>query len=116
LVVLFPSPRMNGGSSFLPATQLVQIPQESWFKFDTQQGVEKLWLVFSEQPVEELEAVKDFVNTQTRGLITDPAKNQAVQNFLTTHSSHKPEVEKDTQTTLKTPAKVLVYPVRLEHH
>jgi len=115
-VVLFPSTTANGGSSSLPASQLVQIPEQSWFRFDAQQGVEKLWLVFSEEAVPELEAVKEFASTRTSGLVTDSAKNQAVQNFLIIHSGDKPDVEKNTQTTLKTPGKVLVYAVKLEHH
>jgi serine/threonine protein kinase len=115
-VVLFPSSTANQGSSLLPATQLVQIPEESWFKFDTQQGVEKLWLVFSEQPVPEFEALKAFANRRTQGLITDPAQNKAVQNFLTTESATRPEVEKGMVTTLKVAGTLLVYAVRLEHH
>jgi serine/threonine protein kinase len=116
-VTLFPSSTANKGSPFLDAEQLVQIPENSWIRFDAQQGVEKLWLVFSEEAVPELEAVKEFANPQTRGLITDPARNQGVQNFLATHSTTKPSAEKgDTQTTLKSPGKLLVYAVKLEHH
>lgn len=116
-VVLFPSTTANDGSSLLAAGQAVQIPERSWFKFDQQQGVEKLWLVFSEDAVPELEAMKTFANTQTRGLITDPAQNTAVQKFLSSYSVSKPTSEKgETLTTLKAPGKVLVYAIRLEHH
>jgi hypothetical protein len=116
-VVLFPSPTANQGSSLLAAAQQVQIPKQSWFSFDEQQGVEKLWLVFSEDPVPELESVKSFASAQTRGLITDRAQNEAVQNLLTAHSDPKPDVNKGDQlTTLKAPGTLLVYPVRLEHH
>lgn len=115
-VVLFPSSTANDGSSLLAAAQTVQIPEKSWFEFDKQQGVEKLWLVFSDEEVPELESLKAYANTQSRGLITDPARNKAIQNFLNTHSA-KLEVEKgDRLTTLKTQSKLLVYPVRLEHH
>ncbi len=116
-VVVFPSPTANSGSPLVAAEQLVQIPEQSWLKFDAQQGTEKLWLVFAENAVPELEAVKSFANPQTRGLITDPARNKVVQNFLTTHSSTKPGYEKgEALTTLKTPQKLLVYAIRLEHH
>jgi serine/threonine protein kinase len=116
-VVVFPSSTANNGSAFLAAEQLVQIPEQTWLKFDAQQGTEKLWLVFAENAVPELEAVKTFVNRQARGLITDPAQNKSVQKFLTTHSATKPEYEKDaTLTTLKAPGKLLVYAIRLEHH
>lgn len=115
-VVLFPSSTANNGSPFLAAGQAVQIPEQSWFKFDTQQGVEKLWLVFSEEAVAELEAVKQFASARTRGLVTDPAQNEAIQNFLGTVTA-KPAAEKsETLTALRAPGKLLVYPVRLEHH
>ncbi len=116
-VVVFPSSTANNGSAFLAAEQLVQIPEQTWLAFDTQQGTEKLWLVFSENAVPELEAVKTFVNRKARGLITDPAQNKVVQNFLTTHSATKPGYEKNaTLTTLKAPGKLLVYAINLEHH
>ncbi|HET6851584.1 MAG TPA: protein kinase [Pyrinomonadaceae bacterium] len=116
-VVVFPSSTANNGSAFLAAEQLVQIPKQTWLEFDTQQGTEKLWLVFSENAVPELEAVKTFANRETRGLITDPAQNKVVQNFLTTHSATKPAYDRNaTLTTLKAPGKLLVYAVPLEHH
>ena len=114
-VVVFPSSTANNGSPLIAAEQVVQIPEQSWLKFDVQQGTEKLWLVFAENAAPELEDV--FANRQTRGLITDPARNKIVQNFLTTHSASKPRYEKgDALTTLKAPGNLLVYAIRLEHH
>ncbi|HVF22578.1 MAG TPA: protein kinase, partial [Pyrinomonadaceae bacterium] len=84
-VVVFPSPTANNSSARVAAEQVVQIPEKTWLAFDAQQGVEKLWLVFAESAVPELEDV--FANRQTRGLITDPARNKALQNFLATHSA-----------------------------
>ena len=49
--VVFPSPTANKGSSSIAAGQVTQIPEQSWLKFDAQQGTEKLWLVFSEDAV-----------------------------------------------------------------
>jgi hypothetical protein len=115
-VLLFPSSTANQGSPRVAANQTVQIPQESWFKFDNEQGTEKLWLVFAVDAVPELEAV-GAANPQTRGLITEPAQNKVIQDFLTTHSTNNPKSERgDTLTTLKFPGKLLVYAVRLEHH
>lgn len=114
---LFPSPTANKGSSLLAADQQIQIPEASWYRFDTQEGVERLWLIFSEDAVPELESVKQFANKQAGGLIADMTKNKLVHDFLTAHSAVKPEVDKgDTLTTLKASGKLLVYPVRLEHH
>ena len=115
--VVFPSPTANNGSSLIAAGQVTQIPEPSWLKFDGQQGTEKLWLVFSEDVVPELESLKEFAGPQTQGLITDPARNKVVQDFLNTHSQTKPAVEKGERlTTLKNPGKLLVYPIKLEHH
>jgi len=69
---------------------MVQIPEKTWLKFDEQRGVEKLWLVFSESALPELDSLKQFAGTQTRGLITDPALNKAIKDFLSAHSTNKP--------------------------
>lgn len=116
-VVIFPSPTANGGSEFVAANQRVQIPNQTWLKFDKEQGVEKLWLVFSDQPIADLAGVTAFANAETRGLITDPQQNKAVNEFLSSYSLSAVIPEKgDTLTTLKTTAKTVVYPIRLEHH
>jgi hypothetical protein len=115
--VVFPSPTTNKGSSLIAAGQVTQIPEQSWLRFDAQQGTEKLWLVFSEDVVPELESLKEFAGPKTQGLITDPARNKVVQDFLKTHSETKPAVEKGERlTTLKTPGNLLVHPIKLEHH
>ncbi len=115
--VVFPSPTANKGSSLLAAGQVTQIPEQSWLEFDAQQGTEKLWLVFSEDGVPELESLKEFASPQTQGLITDPARNKVVQNFLNTHSETQATIEKGERlTTLKNPGKLLVHPIKFEHH
>jgi serine/threonine protein kinase len=115
--ILFPSPTANNGSSLIITEQVTQIPERSWLKFDSQQGTEKLWLVFSEDAVPELEAVKEFADPQTQGLIADPARNKVVQSLLNTYSQTRPTVEKGERlTTLKIPGKLLVHALKLEHH
>jgi hypothetical protein len=79
--------------------------------------VEKLWLVFSDQPLAELAGVKAFANARARGLITDAEQNRAVDKFLSSYSLSAVTAEKgDTLTTVKTASKTVVYPIRLEHH
>jgi serine/threonine protein kinase len=115
--VVFPSPTANKGSSQINSGQVTQIPEQSWLKFDAQQGTEKLWLVFSEDAVPELETLKEFASRQTQGLITDPARNKLVQDFLDSHSKTRPAIEKGERlTTLKNSGKLLVHPINLEHH
>jgi serine/threonine protein kinase len=118
-VVLFPSTTANDGSSYLAENQAVEIPQQSWFQFDAEQGTEKLWLIFSANPVPELEAVKQFANPKDRGLINGAALNARVQKFLRAHSGAKATLEKDDemkQTSLRIPGTVLVHAIKLEHH
>jgi serine/threonine protein kinase len=114
---VFPTPTANNGASLVPASEVVLIPKESWLRFDTQQGVEKLWLVFSEDSVLQLESIKQFASTETGGLITDPALNKSIKNLLDTYSATRSGVEKgETLTTLKANGKLLVYAIKLEHH
>jgi serine/threonine protein kinase len=118
-VVLFPSTTANDGLSRLAENQRVEIPEQSWFQFDAEQGTEKLWLVFSDKIVPELEAVKQFANKKDQGLIKDAGLNARVQEFLTAHSSAKATIEKDDelkQTSLRIAEPVLVHVIKLEHH
>jgi serine/threonine protein kinase len=119
LVVLFPSVTANGGSSYLAENQKVEIPQQSWFQFDAEQGMEKLWLIFSANAVPEFEAVRQFANPKDQGLIKDTDLNTRVQEFLKAHSSAKPTLEKDDElkeTSLSIAGPVLVHAIKLEHH
>jgi len=116
-VVVFPTSTANKGSSQIEAEQVVQIPEQTWLQFDAEQGTEKLWLVFAEQALPELELARGFASERTRMLITDPQQNRDLQNFLNNASVSRPTSERgDRQTTLKVPGKLLVYPIKLEHH
>jgi len=115
--VVFPTSTANNGASLVPAGETVVIPKTSWLRFDKQQGVEKLWLVFSEDVLTELEPIKKFAGIETGGLITDPALNKSIKDLLDRNSATKPAVEKgDSLTTLKAGGKLLIYPIKLEHH
>ena len=116
-VVVFPTRTANNGSSQIFADQVVHIPEKSLLRFDAEQGTEKLWVVFSDQALTELEAAKGFASEGRRMLITVPSVNKDLQNFLNNTSLPKPTSERgDKQTTLKAAGKVLVYPIKLEHH
>ena len=114
--VLFPTPSLNGGSAQLEANQ-----QQStgWFELDENQGVEKLWVIWSETAVPELEAVKGVVNRKQRGTVTNPDEENAVRSFLEQHGTARPEMQTDTESNinhLTAKANVLVNLIRLEHH
>jgi serine/threonine protein kinase len=118
-VVLFPSTTANDGLSYLAENQRVEIPQQSWFQFDAEEGTEKLWLVFAADAVPELEAVKQFANLKDRGEIKDAALSARVLEFITAHSTATPTLVKEDelkQTTLRMAGPVLVHAIKLEHH
>ena len=116
-VVLFPSPKTNDGYSFIRADRELQFPNQTWLRFDEQQGVERLWLVFSEDPLPALEALKGLVNVETRGHVTSDVQSKSIREFLGANSASKLSIDRsDTLTTLKGANKILIYPIRLEHH
>ena len=117
--VLFPSPFRGSGSALLRPNQEIPIPSENdFFVFDSQQGDEKIWLVWAKASVPEMEAVKSWVNRRDQDRIKDPLQAGAVKQFLARHSERSPQVEKDeknVRTVVRGPGDVLVGLVRLEH-
>jgi hypothetical protein len=64
-----------------------------------------------------LEQFNGLVNVETRGHVTDDVQTKAIREFLEANSAVKASLDKsDTLTTLKAPGKLLLYPVKLEHH
>ncbi len=121
-IVLFPNTLANDGSAAIAANQNIRIPQPSgeperdWFSFDAEEGVEKIWLIWSERSVPDLEAVKGRANQKDKGVISDPSQIKSVAEYLAAHSVITPEVKKDEeQTKLKSRGEVLVGLIRLEH-
>lgn len=93
--MLFPAETANNGSAFVTENQKIQIPQQSWFQFDEQQGTEKIWLAWTEKDVPEMEAVKGFANPRDRGVVNSPGLRTALNEFLKAHSSTKSSVQRD---------------------
>lgn len=114
--VLFPAPSANSGSPFVAANQKIQT---GWMVFDKHQGTENFWMIWSANPVPELEAVKGVVNPTDKGEIKDAGQAQAVRDFLKQHSEPRPDTEKDKnkkQTNVKAKGDVMVHRIELEHH
>ena len=117
--VMFPSETANNGSALLNENQQIQIPEQSWFQFDAQQGTEKIWLVWAAKDVPALEAVKGFANPKDRGVISSPELRTAVNQFLKAHSSSTTSVERDQdkkETVVRANSEILVHAINLEHH
>jgi serine/threonine protein kinase len=118
--ILFPSPTSNNNAAQLAAGQPVQIPERGdGFILDAEEGTEKLWLVWSAKPIDELEALKRWANPQDKGEIKDANQVTSLREFLTRHATPAPEMQRDEetkQTTLKARADLLVKLIKLEHH
>jgi serine/threonine protein kinase len=117
--LLFPDPRVNGSVALIKENHLLQIPGTDLpgLLLDTQTGTEKIWLIWSTQQLNELE------NVRPRLVQTSAIQNQddirAVQQFLTTHTTSKPELVRDEaskQAQLKGRGPVLVTRLTFEHH
>jgi hypothetical protein len=122
--ILFPGMENGGASPEIHASQIVQIPppvrnrQDDWLIFDDEEGVENIWLVWSERVVPELEAVKSWANSKDQGAIRDLAQRVSVLRYLVPFSAVRPEVERDEagkQTKLKAKGETLVWVMKLEH-
>jgi serine/threonine protein kinase len=123
--MLFPDTETNGGLAKIRAGQMVQIPrpsgneQQDWFVFDQEEGVEKIWLVWSERVVPELEAVKGWANPKDQGTVRDPKQRAVLSHYLAALSTIKTEVERDEvskRTELKGKGETLIWGMKLEHH
>jgi len=116
--ILFPTPTTNNGLAVLAANQTLQIPERSWFFFDGEEGSEKVWLIWSNDPVPQLEAVKKWANKVDMGEIKDSQQVRDAQSFLEKHSASAPDIKKDEEkkeTKVTAKANVLVYVLKLAH-
>jgi serine/threonine protein kinase len=123
--LLFPDMENGDGSPEIHAGQVVQIPppgpnqHENWLVFDHEEGVEYIWLVWSERVIPELEAVKGWVNPKDHCAIRDSTQRASVSHFLAQFSDTRPEFdrnEESKQMRLKGKGSSLVWKIKLEHH
>ncbi|MET0214219.1 MAG: TIR domain-containing protein [Vicinamibacterales bacterium] len=117
--ILFPSPTSNGGSPRLAAGQELLIPEKGdGFVLDAQEGAEKLWLVWSLNRIDELDALRRWANPEDQGQIKGSTDIDALRNFLARNVTPAPQVQQNsdaTRTTLKAPGEMFVKLVTLEH-
>jgi hypothetical protein len=120
-VVMFPN---AGGSAQVEADQTIQIPAPSgnpetdWFVFNEEVGVEKIWLIWSERSVAEMEEIKRWANPKDKGLVSDLSQVERAAQYLKALAAAEVEVERDEagqRTKLKGKGEVLAGVVRLEH-
>ena len=117
--ILFPSPMTNDGLAELGAGQEIQIPRQSWFQLDEKEGTELVWLVWSEQPLAEIESAKRFANPEDRGRIKDQDLSRKIDSLLQRHQSNKVNVERDDskkESRIGGSGDIVAHVIKLEHH
>jgi len=115
LTMLFPLASAHGGLAQLAASERVET---GWYVFDQHEGTEKFWIVWSTQPVDELELAARAANNQNQGVITDPQQSTRIREILLRYSTPAPAITADSlryQTTLSNSGETLANAIELEH-
>jgi hypothetical protein len=104
----------------LVANQTMQLPLTEWYRFVEQTGVEKLWIIWSAQPIPELDAIFSEAarNKNDQGVIANPDQIAQMQVYLKKYESAHPEVVRDKAkklTSVKGRGDILVSLVELSH-
>jgi tRNA A-37 threonylcarbamoyl transferase component Bud32 len=114
--LLFPTDK----NAQIAAQQTVQIPKApQYYVFAGQTGTEMNWMIWSEKPVPELEALTDLMNPKNQGLVSNPEQVNSVRSFLTSHQAKDAVVSIDKgtkRTNVTAKGDMLVYLSELEHH
>jgi tRNA A-37 threonylcarbamoyl transferase component Bud32 len=114
--VLFPV-TAAGDSAHVTSGQEISIPEGHWFVFDKQEGVEQLFVVWSERPVPEMEKIKHVANATDRGEVKDAAELALVHTFLAQHPAAKAtRMDAERYTLVSGSGSTLVSSLKLEHH
>lgn len=118
-IILFPSPTANQGNSQLNAGQEVVIPETGdGFIFDDRKGEEKLWLVWSQKEIPNLDALKRWATPRDKGVIRDIGEVEKLRSLLESNPSTFTSVNKDEaakMTVLQGRGEILVKMLTLEH-
>ena len=112
--IIFPTPAANDGSTRLEQNEDFQT---NWNTFGGQTGKERLWIVWSQNPVVPLEIARHEA-FKTKGEITDGDAVKSLRDFLSEHAKPEPEITKDPakqRTTVRASGDLLVKLLELEH-
>jgi serine/threonine-protein kinase len=117
LRVLFPDPAVDGGSPRVATGATVRIPPEGLppIDFDDRRGTEKLWLVWSAEPVATLEGAASLLNERDRGRIGGADRLRAVRELLASPRAES-RTDESKRTTVRGREPALVALRELEHY
>jgi serine/threonine protein kinase len=114
--ILFPTPATNHNSSAIRANREVASSQ---YYFYGKPGVERVWIVWAREPVDELEvAIRNWSNQQHQGEIKNSNHLDGVRQVLEKGAAAERKIEPDLENghmNLRTESGVLVYKLSLDH-
>lgn len=124
--ILFPIPEREQPLSdknlnaTLAGGQTVQLPRTEWFRFVEKTGVEKIWIIWSAEPVAALDTIFQEAarNKDLPGVITNPEHIAQINTLIKKHEETPPESQTDKAsklTLVKGRGEVLVNLVQLSH-
>jgi serine/threonine protein kinase len=115
-IILFPSMEANKGTSKVDRGQQIETSE---FIFDENAGTEKVWIIWSDHQVEQLEeALRKWSNTKDGGEIKEAKEAEYLSKLIGKYSSAKLKVEPDEANDgirLRGYGDVLVYGLKLNH-
>lgn len=97
--LLFPATPVNGGQARVEAETVLQVPGPDvpgGFLLDGQNGTERVWLIWSAEPVAVLEGVRPRLQRDVA--LVEAADIRAVQDFLAQLNPTQPEVNLNATT------------------
>lgn len=112
--VLFPTRDNNNRVARLAANQTMRTES---YVFDEYGGTEKLWIIWSAEPLEKLDNIFEDVD-KNELVISDPKQISAVREILARYYSSKPEVVTDKarrQTVIKGQGNIFISLLELRH-
>ncbi len=114
--ILFPSPEGNGKSSEVKANATIATSE---CNFDARTEIEKVWIVWSVQSIDELEeSVRLWGNVRDQGEIKEPRTADSISKLLKERPAGKVQAEPgpaNERMILRGPGDVLVYQLKLIH-
>lgn len=122
--VMFPLPLTKNSADKLEprlaANQVVQLPNADWYQFVEQTGVERVWLIWSVEPLPDLDAIigEAAARTDQPGVISNQAHITQIKSYFEQYKSAPPQILNDkeaSRTSLKGFGKYVVNKIELSH-
>jgi len=115
--ILFPLPQNGQMDARLSADQTMQ---SNWYRFVEHTGEEKLWIIWSTEPIPELDAIfiQAAASRQNPGVVVDASQIALVETYLKKYDSAPPSKVDDMSrnlTSVKGRGDIMVTRVQLKH-